>query len=141
MSESKTQPITHLELLRDFYQSFRFSQGKVHIQFELFKGLKQFYQESGIAFDGALRSESLKARVATMNIPKSHKGNYSADVAYTVEWENFINAAGSQKFYRPRTALYRGLLIDTIDADLNYQRSERTLSGSDVHKSYFRQYV
>ena len=136
-------------LNKDFYLSFKYSQGSVTVQHLLFELISQYYhstlppEEFGwIAKNKAwLEQEFIDSRV-----PGTHIVHNKSDGAIEHEWEIRANwftsewyGIADREFDRDETL--RGLLGYMIARDRHYQDEERKYQSSDPHESYLQTYA
>ena len=131
-------------LLRDFYLSFKYSQGSPNTQHYLFDALSNRYRETHDPESIQLASATAlnPQRVSQLMVPSSHseQGGQTPGEKYPLtfkmEAEKFVTAISKET-----PAPLEGIYENTLERDVLYQTSERSFQAIDPHSSYFRQYV
>lgn len=141
------------ELLRDFYQSFRYAQGDGNMQCIFFQFISNRYRtqmdEAQIKLlEEVVNSTELHDRVSKLTTPTPHKTRNKDDV-------NNMFESMFRSFQRylldgnvpPLSSEQLDYLVDSmVYADYGYQklltpRPGAELAGRDPHYSYFRQHI
>jgi hypothetical protein len=164
MVNPNTQPVPHPEfdspalerrLIKDFYLSFKFSQGNALAQRTMYLALKRHYESSFSTAEKAwLRDSSfeLMDNLAMLQAPRSHtRSNHAFDYQpglsdqFEVQADDFLKVlrvVPAPDLYDPATDL---VIADfcgaTIGRDLYYQGKERFHNTDDPHSSYLRNYA
>lgn len=143
----KSAEVLGSSLLRDFYASFRFSQGSTNFQNELYKGMRITYEmRLGVAgYDHfqSMITNTVKLDVDKFRVPKAHINGEKLNgpnTAFIEEREHFLNVLQAPPVKNP-AALFGRIGFYTIGRDISYQTAERYHSPEDVHKSYFREHI
>lgn len=143
----ETSPAT-LEkmLMRDFYLSFRFSQGSAPAQEKLMLALGTAYQQllPPPATEWITNSSLLPIieHLPKLQPPTSHVGidyvqtNYESEFnARGMEFANILSEPQRDEIDTD------SICLGLIKKDGHYQENQRGHRAKDVHSSYFRQYV
>jgi hypothetical protein len=154
-------------ILKNFYLSFKFSQGRTDIQEALLKAVSIRYnrEELSASFGKKLEfhHEKLYSKVENLSLPKVHansiegkqimnddvKDEFGKQWGYQVNMLNDILEIGEQngndlyteELLKPS---YHDLLIRMIDRDIIYMnktRPKREFGKSDPHESYVKTYI
>jgi hypothetical protein len=143
------------QLSKDFYLSFKFSQGNSPVQEYIYRALTDYYRSQPDYDPSYIRENSidLQSKLMRFRLPTSHtvKTSDGRDFDPTSPSEASAFMAQSSRFVKVLNS--KGDLLD--DRDLNietitrglirrdrvYQVAERGYQAPDPHSSYFRQYV
>lgn len=134
-------------LLRDFYASFRFSQGSGPAHDEFFRGIRITYEMRL----GEASYSQFQDRLEALDVFDADKLRVPFNHA------NSRGLKGPQNEFKNRlygfltvlkgppvgdyTDILRRIGAHTVDRDVRYQDAKRYHSPEDVHKSYFREYI
>ncbi len=155
----ETQKLDLMKSLnRDFYLSFKFSQGKPRIQTLLFEGLGIFYKENlkSEDIDWITNSEEeLQKNLAVQLAPKTHYVIH--DMFKNPEARGPILDSEAETEFKAESLIFVGILgstdrfdtglddeavcLQTIIRDQAYQIRHRKYQAPDPHASYFREYI
>ena len=149
LASERATKILEKTLLRDLFASFRFSQGSANLHGELFRGIRTTYEmqlgEDGYSHLQTLLSDTTKLNTDKMRIPGLHykgRGDSSIgpDADFSYEAGHFLGTLKGLPAGDP-TDIFQRIGWGIIDRDDTYQKSKRSHTPADVHKSYFREHV
>lgn len=129
-------------VVKDFYQSFRFSQGEPSNQRLMLQGIAEKYSP-GLRAGLKDYSQALYARLVSLEIPESHSSfDTDGPNAFEVETETLMHTLVGEQQY-PELERNSHIAEGMIATDTVYQRPDvgRVHRASDIHLSYFREYV
>lgn len=142
------------QLLKDFYLSFKFSQGDQYTQGYILNALVSNYRSQGDYDPAYIRENSneLFSKLIDFGIPKSHvtltNTGEKLDLTPSLKAAVFINGAKifvdklkTGEPSMPQDLNAEAMMRGIIQRDIVYQTAERGYQAADPHSSYFRQNV
>jgi len=153
MSEAVLEKLSPAQrsLRRDFFLSFKFSQGESGFQGELLRSLVAYYQEQPMLTCEELNQ--IDCYPESLVLPRFHYRRNSGSTSpanvlgqENIHWALLLKAYGKAQrgnkcYGRSYPARKRGLLTSMIHRDTVYQASARPTLPIDPHRSFFREYV
>lgn len=138
-------------LVRDFYLSFKFSQGWGYAQDNIFELLMGHYTEV-LGYDynqiiNALESDKVTKKITKLTPPKAHAelSTFGIEKALKKEYLKLLDLAKRKPTNIYTSDRMRKFIIDMLDRDIEYQvaftRPRPDGHQKDKHSSVFRDYI